>query len=202
MRNTPQKKQIDEMVTPDAKTIASFTGTRADAVQVFIDSNRLDASALAKFVEKGRYPERAAVIAAISGKPGNRYQKDIINRFQLNESNTLNLKQIIQEEVQRQLREENMNPSFMGYQIDGSGQFTYLTYQGDDIGIPIEFDEQEPGTMMIDDWERGRGMRGFGKLRDLVIYVKRGIKAGKYADFEDPKVRQSMKGQYRLGRKK
>ncbi len=28
------------------------------------------------------------------------------------------------------------------------------------------------------------------------------IKAGKYADFEDPKVRQSMKGQYRLGRKK
>lgn len=202
MRNTPQKKQIDEMVTPDAKTIASFTGTRADAVQVFIDSNRLDASALAKFVEKGRYPERAAVIAAISGKPGNRYQKDIINRFQLNESNTLNLKQIIQEEVRRQLREENMNPKFMGYQIDGSGQFTYLTYQGDDIGIPIEFDEQEPGTMMIDDWERGRGMRGFGKLRDLVIYVKRGIKAGKYDDFEDPKVRQSMKGQYRLGRKK
>ena len=190
------------MVTPDAKTIASFTGTRADAVQVFIDSNRLDASALAKFVEKGRYPERAAVIAAISGKPGNRYQKDIINRFQLNESNTLNLKQIIQEEVRRQLREENMNPKFMGYQIDGSGQFTYLTYEGDDIGIPIEFDEQEPGTMMIDDWERGRGMRGFGKLRDLVIYVKRGIKAGKYADFEDPKVRQGMRGQYRLGRKK
>jgi len=202
MRNTPQKKQIDEMVTPDAKTIASFTGTRADAVQVFIDSNRLDASALAKFVEKGRYPERAAVIAAISGKPGNRYQKDIINRFQLNESNTLNLKQIIQEEVRRQLREENMNPKFMGYQIDGSGQFTYLTYEGDDIGIPIEFDEQEPGTMMIDDWERGRGMRGFGKLRDLVIYVKRGIKAGKYADFEDPKVRQGMRNLYRLGRKK
>ncbi len=121
--------------------------------------------------------------------------------------NTMNekallLKKLIREEVQRQLREENMNPKFMGYQIDGSGQFTYLTYEGDDIGIPIEFDEQEPGTMMIDDWERGRGMRGFGKLRDLVIYVKRGIKAGKYADFEDPKVRQGMRGQYRLGRKK
>lgn len=108
-------KQIDETITPDAKTIASFTGTRADAVQVFIDSNRLDASALAKFVEKGRYPERAAVIAAISGKPGNREQKALIKRFQLAESVQLRnrLANLIREEIQQNRKmKESINEAY------------------------------------------------------------------------------------------
>ena len=61
--------------------IAGLTGTRGSAVQKFIDDYNLDAKKLYKFVSKGKLKDRMDFVTAIAGKPGNKYQGDIVGMF-------------------------------------------------------------------------------------------------------------------------
>jgi hypothetical protein len=65
----------------EVKTIANFTSVRAKALSDFINNNKLDATALANFVKKGSLKDRMDISTAISGKPGNKYEKDIAKKF-------------------------------------------------------------------------------------------------------------------------
>jgi hypothetical protein len=65
----------------EVKTIANFTSVRAKALSDFINNNKLDATALANFVKNGSLKDRMDISTAISGKPGNKYEKDIAKKF-------------------------------------------------------------------------------------------------------------------------
>jgi hypothetical protein len=61
--------------------IAGFTGTRAIAVQKFIDDFNLNAKKLFNFIAKGKLKDRMDFSTAISGKPGNKYQGNFVGMF-------------------------------------------------------------------------------------------------------------------------
>ena len=72
---------ITEAASKEAMGIAAFTGTRGDAVQNFIDTNKLNSKKLFKFIEKGKLSDRMDLVTAIAGKPGNPIQKKMIKMF-------------------------------------------------------------------------------------------------------------------------
>jgi len=72
---------INEAASKEAMGIAGFTGTRGIAVQKFIDDYNLDSKKLFNFVKKGKLKDRLAFVTAIAGKPGNKYQGDIVGMF-------------------------------------------------------------------------------------------------------------------------
>jgi RNA polymerase-interacting CarD/CdnL/TRCF family regulator len=85
-----EESTIESVVTEGAGTeamgIAAFTGTRGDAVQKFIDDNKLDAKKLFNYVKVGKLKERMDFVTALVGNPGNKIQKMIISKFGMKES--------------------------------------------------------------------------------------------------------------------
>src|SRR5210317_2551540 len=75
------EESINEGVEPQIKKIAHFTGTRPEAVEDFVSKHALNITKLLKFVEKGKLPERMAIVSALAGRPGNPVQKKIIKQF-------------------------------------------------------------------------------------------------------------------------
>ena len=72
---------VNEYIEPQTKKIASLTGTRPEAVKDFVSKHALNITKLLKFVEKGKLPERMAIVSALAGRPGNPVQKKIIKQF-------------------------------------------------------------------------------------------------------------------------
>src|SRR6056300_335558 len=74
-------ESVNEGVEPQIKKIAYYTGTRPEAVEDFVSKHGLNITKLLKFVEKGKLPERMAIVSALAGRPGNPVQKKIIKQF-------------------------------------------------------------------------------------------------------------------------
>jgi len=73
------------------KHIADMTATRVTAVNKFIVDNNLDAEALFSYIvngphKKGRAMAKMDFSSALSGKPGNEYEREFISKFKLKES--------------------------------------------------------------------------------------------------------------------
>lgn len=75
-KHTPTKED-----SPVVKTISQFTTLRTKALSDFINKHKLDADALAKFVEKGSLKDRIMVGTAMVANPGNPYEKKVIEKF-------------------------------------------------------------------------------------------------------------------------
>jgi len=75
------EESVNEAASKEAMGIAGFTGTRGIAVQKFIDDYNLNSKKLFNFVKKGKLKDRLAFVTAIAGKPGNKYQGDIVGMF-------------------------------------------------------------------------------------------------------------------------
>ena len=76
-----ESKSVNEAAGKEAMGIAAFTGTRGDAVQKFIDDNKLDAKKLFNYVKGGKLTDRLNFVTAIVGTPGNSVQKRMIKMF-------------------------------------------------------------------------------------------------------------------------
>src|SRR6056300_1967698 len=76
-----KNESVNEGVEPQIKKIAYYTGTRPEAVEDFVSKHGLNITKLLKFVEKGKLPERMAIVSALAGRPGNPVQKKIIKQF-------------------------------------------------------------------------------------------------------------------------
>ena len=74
-------ESVNEAAGKEAMGIAAFTGTRGDAVQKFIDDNKLDAKKLFNYVKGGKLTDRLNFVTAIVGTPGNSVQKKMIKMF-------------------------------------------------------------------------------------------------------------------------
>jgi len=74
-------ESVNEGIEPQIKKIAYYTGTRPEAVEDFVSKHGLNITKLLKFVEKGKLPERMAIVSALAGRPGNPVQKKIIKQF-------------------------------------------------------------------------------------------------------------------------
>ena len=74
-------ESVNEGAGREAMGIAKFTGTRAIAVQKFIDDFNLNAKNLFNFIAKGKEKVRKDFATAMSGRPGNKYQGDFVGMF-------------------------------------------------------------------------------------------------------------------------
>ena len=74
-------ESVNEAAGKEAMGIAAFTGTRGDAVQKFIDDNKLDAKKLFNYVKGGKLTDRLNFVTAVVGTPGNPVQKRMIKMF-------------------------------------------------------------------------------------------------------------------------
>ena len=82
MKNIQKFESVtNEAVEPQIAKIASFTGTRATAVEDFVSAHALNITKLLKFVQKGSLKDRMDFVAALAGTPGNKKQKQIIKMF-------------------------------------------------------------------------------------------------------------------------
>ena len=72
---------VSEATGREAKEIARLTGTRDSIVQKFIDDFNLNAKNLFNFIAKGKEKVRKDFAAAMSGRPGNKYQGDFVGMF-------------------------------------------------------------------------------------------------------------------------
>jgi len=61
--------------------IAGLTGTRGSAVEKFIKDYSLNDKELFKFLKKGKLKDRLNFATALSGRPGNKYQGDLVGLF-------------------------------------------------------------------------------------------------------------------------
>jgi len=79
-----ESKQVNEatLTNPSSTFIAQLTGTRADAVDEFINTHNLDGTMLYKHVKLGGLPVRMDFTTALAGKDGNKYQVELIKKFQ------------------------------------------------------------------------------------------------------------------------
>jgi hypothetical protein len=78
---TCSENVVNEVTGREAKEIAKLTGTRDSIVQKFIDDFNLNAKNLFNFIAKGKEKVRKDFAAAMSGRPGNRYQGDFVGMF-------------------------------------------------------------------------------------------------------------------------
>jgi hypothetical protein len=85
VREIMRERVLSEGAGKEAMGIAAFTGTRGDAVQKFIDDNKLDAKKLFNYVKAGKLKERMDFVTAMVGNPGNKIQKMIISKFGIKE---------------------------------------------------------------------------------------------------------------------
>ena len=80
-KETPIKHTKVGPDSPEVQTIAKFAGVREKFLADFINQHKLDAAAVANFVEKGSKEDRKDFFTAAVGNPGNKYEKKIIDKF-------------------------------------------------------------------------------------------------------------------------
>ena len=80
-KETPIKHVAVGPDSPEVQTIAKFAGVREKFLADFINQHKLDAAAVANFVEKGSKEDRKDFFTAAVGNPGNKYEKKIIDKF-------------------------------------------------------------------------------------------------------------------------
>jgi len=74
-------ESVNESASRTAMEIGGLTGMNKDAIQKFVDDNKLDIEKVYQFVKKGKLPERMALVSAIAGRPGNPVQVKLIKKF-------------------------------------------------------------------------------------------------------------------------
>jgi len=74
-------ESVNEAASRTAMEIGGLTGLNKDAIQKFVDDNKLDIEKVYQYVKVGKLPERMALVAAIAGKPGNSVQVKLIKKF-------------------------------------------------------------------------------------------------------------------------
>lgn len=74
-------ESINEAASRTAMEIGGLTGMNKDAIQKFVDDNKLDIEKVYQYVKNGKLPERMALVSAIAGKPGNTVQTKLIKKF-------------------------------------------------------------------------------------------------------------------------
>lgn len=76
-----KSESVDEAATRTAMEIGGLTGVNKDAIQKFVDDNKLDIEKLYQFVKKGKLADRMKLVSAIAGKPNNPVQKKMVKQF-------------------------------------------------------------------------------------------------------------------------
>ena len=90
-------ESLDE-ASNNASLISRYTGTRADAVDDFINTHKLDSEKLLTFVgDKGSLKNRMTFTAAISGKANNRMSRKIVKDFAESVSESVELDEAYQQ---------------------------------------------------------------------------------------------------------
>ena len=74
-------ESINEAASRTAMEIGGLTGMNKDAIQKFVDDNKLDIEKVYQYVKNGKLPERMALVSAIAGKSGNAVQTKLIKKF-------------------------------------------------------------------------------------------------------------------------
>src|SRR6056300_680080 len=117
-------ESVNEAVSKEAMGIAGFTGTRGIAVQKFIDDYNLHSKKLFNFVKKGKLKDRLAFVTAIAGKPGNKYQGDIVGMFgeSVNEGYSTEEKRIVMMAVRKLAKYMNVDIKTAMVYVLGAGQ--------------------------------------------------------------------------------
>lgn len=72
---------VNESASRTAMEIGGLTGLNKDAIQKFVDDNKLDIEKVYQFVKKGKLADRMKLVSAISGKPNNPVQKKMVKQF-------------------------------------------------------------------------------------------------------------------------
>jgi hypothetical protein len=72
---------VNEAASRTAMEIGGLTGLNKDAIQKFVDDNKLDIEKVYQFVKKGKLADRMKLVSAIAGKPNNPVQKKMIKQF-------------------------------------------------------------------------------------------------------------------------
>ena len=80
-KETPIKHVAVGPDSPEVQIISKFAGIREKFLADFINKHKLDAAAVANFVEKGSNEDRKDFFTAAVGNPGNKYEKDLIKKF-------------------------------------------------------------------------------------------------------------------------
>lgn len=76
-----QNESVNEAASRTAMEIGGLTGVNKDAIQKFVDDNKLDIEKLYQFVKKGKLADRMKLVSAIAGKPNNPVQKKMVKQF-------------------------------------------------------------------------------------------------------------------------
>jgi len=76
-----QNESVNEVASRTAMEIGGLTGMNKDAIQKFVDDNKLDIEKLYQFVKKGKLADRMKLVSAIAGKPNNPVQKKMVKQF-------------------------------------------------------------------------------------------------------------------------
>ena len=74
-------ESVNEAASRTAMEIGGLTGMNKDAIQKFVDDNKLDIEKVYQYVKVGKLPERMALVSAIAGKPDNSVQVKLIKKF-------------------------------------------------------------------------------------------------------------------------
>jgi len=72
---------VNEAASRTAMEIGGLTGLNKDAIQKFVDDNKLDIEKVYQFVKKGKLADRMKLVSAIAGKPNNPVQKKMVKQF-------------------------------------------------------------------------------------------------------------------------
>ncbi|MDB2399655.1 hypothetical protein N9W01_00155 [bacterium] len=75
------RESVTESVSRTAMEIGGLTGVNKDAIQKFVDDNKLDIEKVYQFVKKGKLADRMKLVSAIAGKPNNPVQKQMVKQF-------------------------------------------------------------------------------------------------------------------------
>ena len=75
------EESVNEAASRTAMEIGGLTGMNKDAIQKFVDDNKLDIEKVYQYVKNGKLPERMGLVSAIAGKPGNTVQTKLIKKF-------------------------------------------------------------------------------------------------------------------------
>ena len=76
-----QNESVNEVASRTAMEIGGLTGVNKDAIQKFVDDNKLDIEKVYQFVKKGKLADRMKLVSAIAGKPNNPVQKKMVKQF-------------------------------------------------------------------------------------------------------------------------
>ena len=81
MRIFKESVYLNEAASRTAVEIYGLTGLNPDAIQQFVDKNKLNIEKVYQFVKKGKLKDRMDFVVAVSGKPNNPFQRKLILMF-------------------------------------------------------------------------------------------------------------------------